>query len=204
MPPKIINKESKRLEILMAAMEVFARKGVANSKMAEIAGAAGIGKGTIYEYFSSKEEIFGMAFQYFFHDVHEKILQTLQKTDDPIEKLKMIIEVSLHEFLDSSPHLAGIMMDFWAEGVRNKNENILATMDIKHIYQEYRKILASVIQEGIEKDVFRKTDVVSLAAVLIAAFDGIFLQWIMEPGIIDLRKVSNVLLDSFLNGIIKG
>jgi hypothetical protein len=64
-------------------------------------------------------------------------------------------------------------------------------------------VLASVIQEGIEKDVFRQMDVISLAAVLIAAFDGIFLQWIMEPGIIDLRQVSGILLDSFLNGIIK-
>jgi len=164
---------------------------------------AGIGKGTIYEYFGGKEEIFGLAFQHFFHDVHHKITQTLQRTEDPVEKLKLIIDVSLHEFLETTPELSGIMMDFWAEGVRNKNEKILATMDIKHIYQEYRKVLASVIREGREKGVFRRMDVISLAAVLIAAFDGIFLQWIMEPGIIDLRKVSNILLDSFLNGIIK-
>ena len=90
MSPKVIDKESKRLEILMAAMQVFARKGVTNSKMAEIAEAAGIGKGTIYEYFASKEDIFGLAFQYFFHDVQQKILQTLEGTDDPIEKLKLI------------------------------------------------------------------------------------------------------------------
>jgi hypothetical protein len=109
----------------------------------------------------------------------------------------------MHEFIESSGDLAGIMMDFWAEGIRNKETNILATMDIKHIYQEYRSLLAAVIQEGINKDIFREMDVLALAAVLIAAFDGIFLQWIMEPGVIDIRKVSHVLLDSFLHGIIK-
>jgi len=204
MPPKIINKESKRIEILMAAMQVFARKGVANSKMADIAEAAGIGKGTIYEYFTNKEDIFALAFQYFFQDMLVKIEQIMQQTDDPVEKLKIIIDVSLNEFIESSGDLAGLMMDFWAEGVRRKDEKILTTMDIKRIYQGYRTLLSAVIQEGIEKGTFRQMDVLSLAAVLIAAFDGIFLQWIMEPGIIELRKVSQVLLDSFLHGIIKG
>lgn len=202
MSPKIIDKDSKRFEILMAAMQVFARKGVAGSKMTDIAEAAGIGKGTVYEYFTSKEEIFALAFQYFFQDIQQKIQETFKKTEDPIEKLKLVIEVSLHEFLESSPDLAGIMMEFWAEGVRNKDKNILATMDIKGIYQMYRKLLAGVIQEGIDRKIFRQTDVMALAAVLIAAFDGIFLQWIMEPGIIELRKVSTVLLDSFLHGMI--
>lgn len=202
MSPKIIDKDSKRFEILMAAMQVFARKGVAGSKMTDIAETAGIGKGTVYEYFTSKEEIFALAFQYFFQDIQQKIQETFKKTEDPIEKLKLVIEVSLHEFLESSPDLAGIMMEFWAEGVRNKDKNILATMDIKGIYQMYRKLLAGVIQEGIDRKIFRQTDVMALAAVLIAAFDGIFLQWIMEPGIIELRKVSTVLLDSFLHGMI--
>ena len=60
--PKIVDKAAKKNEILLAAMRLFAEKGVVNSKMADIAIAAGIGKGTIYEYFRSKEEIFGEAF----------------------------------------------------------------------------------------------------------------------------------------------
>jgi AcrR family transcriptional regulator len=203
MSPKIIDKENKRIEILMAAMQVFARKGVANSKMADIAEVAGIGKGTIYEYFTSKEEIFALAFQYFFQDMMEKIDQVLEQTDDPVEKLKLIVDVSLHEFIESSGDLAGLMMDFWAEGVRRKDEQILETLDIKQIYQKYRSRLAAVMREGMKKAVFRQMDVISAAAVFIAAFDGIFLQWILEPGIIDIRKVSHVLLDSFLHGIIK-
>ena len=63
MSPKIIDKEAKKAEILQAAMQVFSRKGVAKTRMADIAVAAGIGKGTIYEYFRSKEEIFAAAFQ---------------------------------------------------------------------------------------------------------------------------------------------
>ena len=39
-------------------MQVFAKKGVAKTKMIDIATIARVGKGTIYEYFASKEDIF--------------------------------------------------------------------------------------------------------------------------------------------------
>ena len=55
--PKIVDKEAKKLDIVHAALKEFARRGVANTKMADIATAAGIGKGTIYEYFKDKNEM---------------------------------------------------------------------------------------------------------------------------------------------------
>lgn len=45
-------------EILQSAIEVFGEKGFHRAKMGEIAAGAGIGKGTIYEYFSSKKELY--------------------------------------------------------------------------------------------------------------------------------------------------
>jgi AcrR family transcriptional regulator len=47
----------KREAILRAATRVFARNGYSNSKVADIAGAAGVADGTVYLYFKSKEEI---------------------------------------------------------------------------------------------------------------------------------------------------
>ncbi len=60
--PKIVDKEAKRKKILEASMRVFAKKGVENTKMKDIAKSAGIGKGTIYEYFNSRDEILQKSF----------------------------------------------------------------------------------------------------------------------------------------------
>ncbi|MCP4754546.1 MAG: helix-turn-helix transcriptional regulator [Proteobacteria bacterium] len=46
--PKIVDKAAKKGEILSSAIKVFAEKGVANTKMVDIARRAEIGKGTIY------------------------------------------------------------------------------------------------------------------------------------------------------------
>jgi Bacterial regulatory proteins, tetR family. len=51
-------KEKRRMEIIQAAMRVFSKNGFERTKMEAIAAEAGIGKGTIYEYFSSKKQLF--------------------------------------------------------------------------------------------------------------------------------------------------
>ena len=57
-------KEDKQKQIIRAAAEVFAKKGFARTVMADIALQAGIGKGTTYEYFKSKEDLFFAVFQW--------------------------------------------------------------------------------------------------------------------------------------------
>lgn len=50
--------KTKELEILKAGAQVFCNKGFSNSSIQDIADCADVGKGTIYEYFKSKEELF--------------------------------------------------------------------------------------------------------------------------------------------------
>ena len=51
-------KEKRREEIIHAAMKVFSQYGYERATMENIAAEAGIGKGTIYEYFPSKRQLF--------------------------------------------------------------------------------------------------------------------------------------------------
>ena len=57
------------------------------------------------------------------------------------------------------------------------------------------------MHDGIKKGVFKHIDVPSMSAILIGALDGAMLQWIINKDTIDLKKVSEVLLDTLLNGI---
>ncbi len=53
----IVNKEEKRRQIAMACEELLLEHGIRNITISQIAKTAGVGKGTIYEYFANKEEI---------------------------------------------------------------------------------------------------------------------------------------------------
>ncbi len=51
-------KEARPGEIVEAALRLFADRGFAATKLEDVAAAAGIGKGTIYLYFPTKEDLF--------------------------------------------------------------------------------------------------------------------------------------------------
>ena len=51
-------KDARPAEIVEAALALFAERGFAATKLEDVAARAGIGKGTLYLYFSNKEELF--------------------------------------------------------------------------------------------------------------------------------------------------
>jgi len=199
--PKIVDKEAKKMEILHAAMKVFAQKGVVKTKMIDIATEARIGKGTIYEYYRSKEEIFITSFHYFFQSMESSFKDVLEQGTNPVRQLRLIAEISLQTVLHGNADYADIMMDFWAEGVRNKDQRFLNKVNLKGVYADFRKMIAEIIQNGIDQGIFREVDVQTAASVFIGLFDGVMLQWIMDRKAVDLKKVIDFLSDDFINGI---
>lgn len=203
MAPKIVDKEAKKNEIIFAAMKVFSSKGIAKAKMADIASEANIGKGTVYEYFRSKEEIFATAFNSMFADMGTRTQEALEGTDDPLKKLTIIVELTLDYYMQDGGEFAGIMMDFWAEGIRTKNEDMMHIINLKYVYSEYRAMISLIINDGIKKGVFKKVDANSFSAMTIAMLDGIFLQIIMEPKIIDIKKIKMTIIETLFSGLLK-
>ena len=61
--PRQRRKEARPAELLAAALEVFAEKGFAGTRLEEIAAHAGVSKGTVYLYFESKEVLFKAAIE---------------------------------------------------------------------------------------------------------------------------------------------
>lgn len=74
-------------QILRAALDVFGRRGFHRAQMDEVAQAAGVGKGTLYHHFESKEALLREAILYLM-DLRQRQLEALwAEVDDPIDKL---------------------------------------------------------------------------------------------------------------------
>src|SRR5215813_12624995 len=81
--------------ILRAATKVFARNGYFNSKVADIARAAGVADGTVYLYFKSKEEILHSIFDQNMAEAIAAGRKLIEKLRDPREKLQRIAVLHL-------------------------------------------------------------------------------------------------------------
>lgn len=83
----------KRTQIMQAAMKTFVQKGFHGATVEEIALAAGVGKGTVYEYFASKDDLFQSIFhegeQYFI----EMFRSQIASEQDLRNRLKRILQI---------------------------------------------------------------------------------------------------------------
>ncbi len=93
---KAKTKGGKREKILLAAIEKFLEKDYYQVTIVEIAERASVGKGTVYEYYSSKEELFKECFSY----CAESYIQSFQDHLTKPETVKMTMQEILRTHLD--------------------------------------------------------------------------------------------------------
>ncbi len=89
-----IREEQKR-KIIVAATKVFARKGLAGTKMADIAAEAEIGYGLLYHYFDSKELIFKATVERSTQAFERLISNAQEQTGSPWERIYRLTTIIL-------------------------------------------------------------------------------------------------------------
>lgn len=90
------NKELGKKElILLAAIEMFLEKDYYQVTVVEIAERAGVGKGTVYEYYSSKEDLFRECFSYCTNSYLNSFIEHLNKTSNVKKTMRDIINTHL-------------------------------------------------------------------------------------------------------------
>ncbi|RLC55379.1 MAG: hypothetical protein DRH89_07790 [Candidatus Cloacimonadota bacterium] len=203
MSPKRVDKDEKKRGIIMAAMQIFSEKGVVKTKMIDIAKAANIGKGTIYEYFKNKDDIFINLFEMYFSQIEQETALIMERYDDPTDKLKQFVSLTVTSLIDEHSNFAELMLDIWAEGIRGHNENINHVFDLGKIYREYRNVIIQILQDGIDKGSFKAMDTILTASLFIGALDGIMLQWLIQKDLFDTATLTDNIISIFINGIKK-
>ncbi len=197
--PIIVDKNKKRREILQAAMQVFARDGYHRAKMETVAEEAGIGKGTVYEYFKSKADLFLALHQHMLTELKSFYLKELSEIRKPTLMLERFIAVAFETFRAWEPFFL-VFFDFWAEGGRGQQEALLRTQ-MRQAYADARKDVAAIIDAGTHDGSFRQVDPTLTAASILASLDGLVLQWLCDRTAFDLDLMRKNLIESTLRSL---
>ena len=201
--PKTIDREKKKDMILQAAMRLFARKGIADTRMEEVAKAANIAKGTIYEYFKSRDELLNLSFNYLLVLINKLVRQRMAEASSPAEKIKAGFIAYLDTAALGIEDYVEILPDLWAYGLREKESDSEIMFDLAWIYHQFRDQYSTALKAGISDGVFRDMDTDAVASSVTAAADGLYLQWMSDRANFDLQKAADVFIESFISGIRK-
>jgi len=95
--------ERRRGEIVTRAIEEFARSGYANADLEVIAANAGCSKGTLYNYFSRKGDLFNASVDHVMFSVMKAA--AVSEEADPVEQLEQVVHGFLRHFADHPQHV---------------------------------------------------------------------------------------------------
>jgi Transcriptional regulator len=151
-------------QIIQAALEVFGQKGLANSRLDDIAKRAGVSKGTIYLYFDSKEALFRQV-------IRETAVAAIERGEQrpasgtALEQLTVLMQEywnfvtspafsTIHRLVIGELHQFPDLATFYAEEVISRG----------------MQLLTGILRRGMASGEFREMDPAAAARMLVAIF----------------------------------
>ena len=194
------NKEKKQQAILASALEIFAQKGYAQAKIINIARSANVGKGTIYEYYRSKEDLFFGVFEWYVQDLAGHcIVDASRLGGNAADRLYTLMDSLFSAALKQVDSFA-VFFEFWA-AAGNPNLRDRFRTSLLSMYDTFRILIAKLVKEGKESGIFNAdTDEKAVAAGLVGAMDGMMLQAWMERDF-DAHRAATQFFNIVIQGI---
>lgn len=185
----------KRTAILKAATSVFAEKGFFNSKVADIAAAAGIADGTVYLYFKSKDEILHSIFDRAMAEFIDEGKRELEKVSSPESRLSKIAELHLAR-LGADRDMAIVFQVELRGSTKFMREFSAAG------FSDYLDIIKKTIEQGQEQGLLRK-DIKPIVAAKIfyGSLDEMVTNWILSKKSYPLAPMADEVMKIFFGGV---
>lgn len=190
----------KRERIIEAAARVFARKGFFSASVAEIAAEAGVGKGTIYGYVSSKDDLFFAVFEWITETSWTQARIGISALGAAASDKLRALSRSLLDQWAGMNEFYGLVMEFWSASASSRHRDRFMRM-FRQIYSNFRGTVSGLIREGIERGEFRNdVDPDAVAAALVGTWDALILQaWFDDA--FDLETTTERFLSVVLRGM---
>ena len=180
-------------------MQVFAREGYHRAKMKTVAEEAGIGKGTVYEYFKSKTDLFLALHDHMLSELKNFYMKELSGIREPALMLERFIAVAFQTFRLWEPFFL-VFFDFWAEGGRGEQRALLQTR-LREAYAVSRSDIAAIIAAGVKDGSLRCNNPLLAAANILASLDGLVLQWLCDRNAFDLDAMREMFTRTTLRSL---
>ena len=189
-------KDDIRETLINVAGNIFSKFGFKKTTMDEIADAARKGKSSIYYYFSSKEEIFGAVVEKEATILEKKILNDINTTDDPKEKIRKYILARMNGIKNLGNFYNALKNDYLS------SFESIEKLRIKYDKEEHN-LIKKILQEGIEKNIFYIKNTDKTAKAIVSTMKGLEIPLIVKDNKYKIEDRLDDFLDILYYGICK-
>jgi AcrR family transcriptional regulator len=185
-----VKTEEKSQAILEAAAKAFLAREFHEVLIDDVAAAAGTGKGTIYRYFPTKEELFFVSVLHGLDGLYKTMARELAQEQSPRQRL-VIIATQVLRFVWNRRDLVTLL---------HRDERLFARREteFKERRQKIVGLVRQAIQEGISRGEFRQIDPTTGAELFLGMLRGLNLS---RRPTDTIEKIVEDSLDVFWSGI---
>ena len=189
----IVDKIQKRKDIALSCKELFVNNSINDLTISQVAKTAGVGKGTIYEYFKNKEDIIFEIVNILLQEHNKKKRQKIEALKTSKEKLKIFFYVF---YDDENEQLRKLYKEFISISLMNYNKEIMAFQT--KCATTYFNWFEEIIQEGINRGEFI-AEAKKLSRGLFVIGEGLFISSEVTTTIEDLKKEFDTFFDTLFD-----
>jgi AcrR family transcriptional regulator len=153
-------------QILAAAAEVIGERGLASTRIADVAERAGTSPPAVLYWFRSKEDLLTDALTFDEDRFHDAVTERLAGLDHPRDRLRLLIDAYAAEY-DVT-----LWMELWERALRDRG----AAAARQRLDDRWRDQIAEVIRAGQGLGEFMEVDGDDMAAILASLMDGLAVQ----------------------------
>jgi TetR/AcrR family fatty acid metabolism transcriptional regulator len=183
----------KKVKILESAIVVFSGDGYHQAKVEDIANLAGVGKGTIYQYFQSKKVLFLETLKYIFERMLEQLVVGIEEYDSSAEKFTKIID-NHTAFIRENMDMVRITVNDSGQFYRDFHENAF------YFLNKALALIEEVVIEGQKKGELKTGDPAAAAQMFLGIFHANAINVIFSQTE-EKRGIIKEMLDIFLYGV---
>jgi len=166
-----IVKDKKEI-IAEAAVKVIAREGFHNATIDKIAASAGVAVGTIYNYFSTKNDILDYIFQREFEKRKQYFLEIQKQGLHPLEQIKRILTMHFEEVKDNP--------DVFIVLLRERGIPKICHFEGIAQFEGLPRFIEESLTEGINSGTLRPCDTRVMAATVFGAIESLMGRYLLE------------------------
>ncbi|CAA9442562.1 hypothetical protein AVDCRST_MAG82-3028 [uncultured Rubrobacteraceae bacterium] len=169
--PKLAQK--RRTQMLEAAIEVIAERGLCDTRIADVADMADLSPALVVYYFGSKESLLTEALAYAGDLFYIEAFRELTGIEGALDRLVRLIELACPSVVRrESAEYRTLWVELWSWALRNEE----AARKREALERRWRNTIAEVVREGQRSGEFGPCDPERFATYLSALMDGLALQ----------------------------
>ncbi len=190
-------KRDKYHAILEGALKVFAETGFHRTQVSRIAKAAGVADGTIYLYFSRKEDILIHLFREKLGELIDTINAAIEPIENASEALRTLVRIHYSTF-ENNVDLAYVTQ------IELLQSDMELRKEIGKTIKPYFQLLERLVVKGIEQGLFRPNLNVKLTRLLLfGSMNEVLTSWLISGRKYSLIEQTDDTVDFWLRGIQK-